>query len=902
MSRRWMAVLAGLALAAPLAAQVVQPPPPAEFDAQIRYRIRATRTERIRQFNEMTRALAAAGFQRAPGDEDEVADSNAERLIGRLPASAVTAVRREPHVRSLLLIPAGVTLPDAPDAQVVVRIDLTAGLTPERQRLLHRQTLEQLTRLGFIENVGYDTRNSTRLFGRLPVSALPTVLADVRYQPSGWLVPERPVATLPEPLQSTDAIRLIEVVPDSAGVVPVADVSPPTLDAIAAKMSPDLRAALANEAKAAKPFRFEVILFNPIPAGDIAWRAFVQSLGAITIEGHAGQVVTVVASGIVARQLAGLPGVATVRLPIAASPPVDLTAPLNPADALGQTNLTRLHLRNSQGQGVRLAIVDSDFAGIQRYLGRTLAATTQLLDLTAERSPNLLPDPIPDDRPGRGTLAALAAARAAPRAELILVRVAVDAPHQVLSVARAVAGETFRSEALTVRNAELLFDAERLKQTRTLLNSERHALSEDYRSDEATQKRRLDMQLRLGELTHEEQEYDRRIVRFLHLEQGLMNLRHVAVVANNQTWSRGWANDGFGPLAGYLDGPARLYDRGRRLPPVTWLQSAGDTANQSWAGPAWDSDANGVLEFAQRSFPLPAGRWTRELNFLGWQPRDGSIVGNIPAGTRIRLSLQWTEAQDALAAVDPLVYRTPLNRLQPVVVRQRDSSGRKTSTDDLTVVARSAALPMLIDRRPGSATFEHVIDWVTDAPGSYAVRIEAALSPATSPADVPTIPAAMKFGEVYPRLSLAADTAQGRPIFLDFRSLAGSVGTPGDAHTAVVVGAADAAAQVQPYSARGSAPILSLDSRPTFITFDEFAFGAVSARGTAVANGFAGGTVAAMLSAGGPPSADLRWLRIAPGGPLQVPSAWLDQLLHTTGLRERAAYLPSPMDRPARNR
>jgi hypothetical protein len=898
-----MAVLAGLALAAPAAAQVVQPPPPATFDAQIRYRIRAARAERTRQFDEMTRALASAGFQRTTAaDDDDVGDPNAERLTGRLPSSAVTAVLREPHVRSLLLVPAGWTWPDAPDARVAVRIDLVTGLTPARQQLLHRQVAAQVTRLGFAENVGYDTRNSTHLFGRLPVAALESLLADVRYQPGGWLAPDAPAAALPEPLRSTDAIRVIEVVSDPAGLPPAANREAPAVEAALAKLSPDLRAALADEATAAKPMRFEVVLFNAVPPGDIAWRAFIQSLGAVTIEGHAGQVVTVVAGGAVARQLASLPGVATVRLPIPAALPVASVAPINPADALAHTNLTRLHLQNGQGQGVRLAIVDSDFAGIQRYLGRTLPATTRLLDLTAERNPNLLPDPIPADRPGRGTLAALAAARAAPRAELILVRVAVDAPHQVLSVARAVAAETFRSEAMTVRNAELLFDHERLKQTRALLNSERQALSEDYRSDEATQKRRIDMQLRLGELTHEEQEYDRRIVRFLNLEQGMMNLRHVAVVANNQAWLRGWANDGFGPLAGYLDGPARLGDRGRRLAPVTWLQSAGDTAHQTWAGPAWDADANGVLEFAPRTFPLPAGRWSRELNFVGWQPRDGALTGELPAGTRLRLSLQWTEAQDATAAVDPLVYRTPLNRLQPVILRQRDASGKRASTDDLTVVARAAALPMLIDRRPGSATFEHVIDWVADAAGSYAVRIEAALAPTTAPSDVPTIPAAKQFGEVYPRLSIAADAGPGRPVFLDFRSVAGGVGTPGDARSAVVVGAADAAGQAQPYSARGTAPILSLNDRSSFLTFDEFAFGIVSARGTGVANGFAGGTLAAMLSAGGPPSADLRWLRIAPGGPLQVPSAWLDQLLHTTGLRERAAYLLSPMDRPPRSR
>jgi len=201
---------------------------------------------------------------------------------------------------------------------------------------------------------------------------------------------------------------------------------------------------------------------------------------------------------------------------------------------------------------------------------------------------------------------------------------------------------------------------------------------------------------------------------------------------------------------------------------------------------------------------------------------------------------------------------------------------------------------MLIGRSANSATYEHVVEFVIESAGRYAVRIEGRAAEGTAPPDVALVPAARRVGEVYPRLSVAVadekSQSQGRPIFIDFRTLAGGMGSPNDAAAVVVVGALDAQGRAQSYSARGSAPSLALIARPTIATFDEFNLGNVSARGTATANGFAAGAVAAMLSAGAPPSSDLRWLRVPAGGLFQVPSTWLKQRLNSTGLRERSAY------------
>jgi len=67
-------------------------------------------------------------------------------------------------------------------------------------------------------------------------------------------------------------------------------------------------------------------------------------------------------------------------------------------------------------------------------------------------------------------------------------------------------------------------------------------------------------------------------------------------------------------------------------------RSAGDTRGQAWAGPFRDADGNGVMEFAPATAPLPPGRWTHELNFLAWQPAEGTRTADLPAGARIRLS------------------------------------------------------------------------------------------------------------------------------------------------------------------------------------------------------------------------------------------------------------------------
>ena len=74
-------LILGVALlfAPPVPAQRVAPPPPAVYDAQVRYRIRVGRTERINRFLEMIRYLDSIGFRRAPGEDlSEAANPEAD--------------------------------------------------------------------------------------------------------------------------------------------------------------------------------------------------------------------------------------------------------------------------------------------------------------------------------------------------------------------------------------------------------------------------------------------------------------------------------------------------------------------------------------------------------------------------------------------------------------------------------------------------------------------------------------------------------------------------------------------------------------------------------------------------------------------------------------------------------
>src|SRR5262249_10776224 len=118
-------------------------------------------------------------------------------------------------------------------------------------------------------------------------------------------------------------------------------------------------------------------------------------------------------------------------------------------EPLRECGLAKLHGLGQRGKGVRVAMISDDFKGWEtlkgRKDGRVKLPDPSLVDLTATRNPDLLPDPYPSEKSkeklGRGTLAAQALLKAAPEALLTLVRVDAAAPYLLEQVARAINGE-----------------------------------------------------------------------------------------------------------------------------------------------------------------------------------------------------------------------------------------------------------------------------------------------------------------------------------------------------------------------------------------------------------------------------------------------------------------------------
>src|SRR5262245_23899293 len=136
MSRRLIAiVLFGIGTAFVFSAPPA-PPAPDTYNVLIRYQINAFGNVRLRQYDEMTRALGAAGFVRDPDEDvadDEPDNPKATRMRGTVPAKGVARLLLQRHIRTLVLYPGDAKLP-AKATPVRVDIRLASGFTPDIQR------------------------------------------------------------------------------------------------------------------------------------------------------------------------------------------------------------------------------------------------------------------------------------------------------------------------------------------------------------------------------------------------------------------------------------------------------------------------------------------------------------------------------------------------------------------------------------------------------------------------------------------------------------------------------------------------------------------------------------------------------------------------------------------------
>ena len=897
--RRLLGLLAALLLttAAGRAAPPAAPPPPAEYTVQIRYRIDAVGTDRLTQYFDMLDYFRKLGFTLDPNFDENPRDPEQTRLVGTIPSGTARRLLEEPHVRSLLLVPAGYKLPPE-DSLVKVYLDLASGLPLLQQQQLADQTRAKLRQLGFREAIGYDDRGHRRLVGLVPAGNLETLLKDLRGQPSGWLAPEVPVAALPVPLRGISPLWATEVVPEPEGVPPPKGwgiiPEPVRVDDPAVKISPELR-ALAGQANS-PPVRMEIFLTVPPSEVDQDWRrALRQAAPGLVLEGRLGTLVTGVAPPREAASLAALPVVSVVRLPRPALPVLETAASGHPdvREVFRASGVDSLFARGYRGRGVRIAVIDGDFRGYERFKGKGLPANLDYVDLTAERNASLLPDPFPGDAAavGAGTQAALTALRAAPEADLTLIRIDPGAPHQFAAVVRLFNGERYFSDSVYQRNMELENAAIDLRaRAQELLRLRQEAINitvtpEDLLNQPADTPRRREMEeaIRRREQYFKSQaEYDRdlkdlrdRRGRYSALVEAEQNLRDVRVVSSSLDWNSGYPVGGPG-LTRFLEA----------TPPRTalWFQAAGNSRGQAWTGLFHDADGNGVMEFvAPRSprgtRPGPDDWWRTELNFLSWQPHGKERMVELPAKARFRLSVQWQEAHDPrFFPGGEDAYLRPLADLKLVVLRQRDPSGTKVAADEFDLVARSAGLPQRLHSDPASATYEQDVEFVVETPGRYALRLEGWKSSSDQPLGLPSVPAIEQTWDLWPRLFVETldepSRLVGRAVWGDYTTDRGTLGTPADARVLFTVGAADLSGRPLAFSTAGPPYLRELLRKPNILAPDGLVVvpgGSAAIYGSGTAAPLAAGAAATALSAGSAPAAWLRVLSAQPGCMLRVP-------------------------------
>jgi len=896
-------------------AQSRQPKPPDTYEVEFRYRIKAGRNDRIVQFTALAKHLASLGFKRVENDDSDldIFDPTAERMNGTIPAANARKLLAEPHIETVLIAPAGFKPPADENEAVKVLIDLSGGFMPEQQQEFSRQVKQVLAGFGFKEATSYDHRGYTRLRGTMPWVKTTLLLQDLRTLPTGWFLPLIHEDDRPALLKSKLPIRLIELLPENEVPAPVIGQEPlppvPPEQSYVHKLAADLQRYFLT-AKEGTPVRVEATFAFPPTESDNSWRERVRlALPTTTFEGLNGSVVTLTVTSLEqAKDLARLPFILSMRLPRAATlpklpvgpveekkdePKATTSLPIVQAqgadafDVLKATALDRLHATGGRGTGLRVAIIDTDFSGWEKYRGKELPQSTFYIDLTAERNSEIQPEQstTPEGTMGHGAHCALAVRLAAPDADIAMVRIAPDAPYQVLTAYRAILGEYFQPVSFRSRREELEADTAIMRGERGAANAEYRKAFDDFEDDEPARDRKRAAKAAIAAVEVKERALATRANRLVTLERELVSLGGCKVILNLVGWNSGQPLDATSAMARFLDDkmgvgrPNPLVDAAKQPQPTLWFQPAGDTRGQSWLGTFRDADGNGIMEFAAADEPLRKNRWTRELNFVKLRTDAGPDEADLPAGMRLRVSVQWREPHDP--KVSEVEYRRPLAPLSLMLVRQRDPDADKLADDEVEIMARSGTAPERLVSEPDFGIYEQSIELVLPAAGRYAVRVDGRQPNTLLPGGALGIREQEIHWEFRPRLFLEvvdpATRAKGRPIFGDYESFLGGVAVPGDARTVVGVGAMHANRQPEPFSAIGAGPVSDLLIKPNVMTYDQLpklGDGTGPARGTALSAAFAAGTGTSLLSAGAESANFLRYLRLTPGSILDVPKDW----------------------------
>jgi hypothetical protein len=900
-----------------------QPKPPDRYRVSLRYDIPAPRDQHVEQYDAMVAHLQKLGFafdpplEKRPDTDRE--DRSKNRMNGFIDPARSLSLLGNVSIASMLLIPDDFKLADAPPEQpVFVRLELTSGLSTDRQRELFDQVRALLTLQQFREAVGYDHRGYTgrifsRVVGTIPYGKLDNLLKDLRTQPGGWLAPVMSPTELPMPLREVNPIRVIEVLREKEPLLAPVEPelrSPDYLE----KLSPELWELVKQPEPPASRIRVQVAFIGAISEQDTSWRqGLAESVPGFFIEGQLGQFITGLIPVAEIKTLAAIPSVSVIRLPRLTRVDADpaLKVPGNNAKVLTESGVAALHQHGAKGKGVTLGIIDTDFRGWQRLLkAGKLPSGTRLVDLTAERDPGLVPaaeagDP---DQAGHGTLCAQAAALAAPQAQLVLIRIDALAPYQFREVVRYVQGGNY-SPTIQVRRDELTIARARLAAERAILTKERERILNNF-DDES--------ELRLhygfwgpvfGWIYSERQWHHERMVYHAKLEEALAerqrhlerflgsvdSLQGIQILASPIVWSDGFPLGALSPLSRWFE----LNPTGRPL----WFQALGNKRGQCWMGDFRTIAGQRALDFAPGS-AAPRDGWTTELNFLAWQPHEGKRVLDLPEKAQLRFTVQWREPHDPeyyfrLGEED--YYKKPLATLKLVLLRQRDPNATNAPADLFDVVAQSAGRPERLEHLPAGSVYEIALDVTIDKPGRYALRVEKQINtqwvvgldpsrkqPALAkldglnpvgirPLGAPVLTQLAQDWELRTRIFVeTTDDAvrpRGRAVLGDFATDAATVGLPADSRGVISVGAADLDGKPRPDTAIGSLPFVELTQRPTVLAFDALQLEGRTAFGSSVANAYAAGTAAALLSAGASREQLRNWYEAHEGKVMRVPAS-----------------------------
>ncbi|VTS06154.1 S8/S53 family peptidase [Tuwongella immobilis] len=884
-------------------AQVRTPAPPAEYDVTLRYSINADRQGRILQFARMQQGLEALKFVEIPTEDSDVADLDptAERMLGTIPSGNALKLLELPAIRTVLVAPKGSTWNAKADTNVPVRILLEQVATPRLQLQLWTQAQNQLAKMGFSPNIGYETYAYRIIRGRLPAGQIPLLLKDLRTLPSGWLMPETPIDTLPLPLRDTLAIRLIEVAPEPMDAPPAVSFSlPPAIppdQANLRKLEPELLAIYQDAMNNPQPVRVEIIFSATVDLQERNWRGTLLGVNpSYAIEGQVGPVVTIfLPNAALLSELAGIDEIVHIRRPRPATG--TLIAPMVPklpgdaskVDPLAITKLDKLHAKRATGQGVRIIVIDTDFTGWDAAVGKELPEGTRYLDLTAELNPELKPLPPigPRSKVGHGTQCAMAIALAAPNSLLTLVRIEPTSVHQVLTVARSAVADPRTSEAIQLRTDELNQFRDYLARRRLTVEELSRKAADNFDDDDAGRKLRADAVAAAEQLQREETEYTERLARLDALKSELALLNDAHIICNPLVWDSGMPVDGLSPMSRYLDEAyskvrAKFVSNSNRVQraPI-WVQAGGDSLGTTWSSIFSDANGNGVMEFAPEAAKLPQDRWSRELNFLGLRGPDGQTSLDLPANARVRITMQWREPVDPTFP-DPndQAYRRPLADLRMLLLQQRDPKGETVSSDDLSIAGVTLGQPTRLLKLNEATVYEQRLELPLPVAGRYALRVEGMIPPTIRPEGDRELSQQYRW-ELRPKITIevldGTTAAKGAIVFADFPSMIGGVGIPGDVLAPVTVGAITANHRPAIDTALGSGPGTLLLIKPDFFTYEVFPkiTGLGRARGTSLASGFAAGTCASLLSAGAPQSWLLESMRHQPGTTFTIPDVWL---------------------------